>query len=127
MRIVANVWNWGGSGFVVAALLAGCGTESRPLAEINLNETTVADTTEMSAGLPLLAVPGPDDAKSKGKVTRASATSKSAPTLLPKGLFGKKVQPESAPENEPAGQPTLEKGSPQWLLREIQLMSKKLL
>lgn len=122
MRFVSTAWKFVGSCSIVAALLAGCGTQSNPVVEIDVNDTSLADNTEFSNGLPLLAVPGPDDAKgsaNKGKVTRASATGKPGPTLLPK-LFGKKPVADAPAEPELAPQPTLEKGSPEWLLHEIQ-------
>ena len=103
-------------------MAVGCGNQSPPLVEINVDETSVADASTNSSGLPLLAVPGPDDGNpsgAKGKVTKASATTKSGPSLLPKGLIGKKA---ATPVNEPPppAQKVLEKGSPEWLLNEIQ-------
>ncbi len=109
---------------LIGTILSGCGTSSSPVAEIDVNETSVVDNTNPSGHLPLLAVPGPDDsnaAGAKGKITRTAATAKSGPTLLPKGLFGKKAtQQDAPPENDPAPQKVVEKGSPEWLLNEIQ-------
>ena len=110
--------------FFAALIAAGCGTQSSPVADNQDDKTTVVDNTNSSNGLPLLAVPGPDDANgssNKGKVTRAGATAKSGPSLLPKGLFGKKAaQPDAPAEAAAAPQKVLEKGSPEWLLTEIQ-------
>ena len=114
------------SWLVVSAAVVGCGTQSTPLAEINVDDTSVAENSRESSGLPLLAVPGPDqdkdDAANKGKVTRTSATSKSgSPTLLPKKLFGKKdSQDKPVADSEPVADKKPEKGSPEWLLNEIQ-------
>ncbi len=108
---------------MITAFFTGCGTQSVPVAEINTDDPLLADLSESKGGLPLLAVPGPDDGKTpnkSGKVTQAAA--KSAPGLLPKGLFGKKAPQANAPEaeEEPAPRKVAEKGSPEWLLNEIQ-------
>ena len=76
----------------VTAFFTGCGTQSAPVAEINTDDPLLVEMSETKGGLPLLAVPGPDDGKTpnkSGKVTQTAA--KSAPGLLPKGLFGKKT------------------------------------
>jgi hypothetical protein len=101
-------------------MLAGCGKQSTPLVEVDVNETQVADGRD-SDGLPLLAVPGPDESGNKSKVQRTAATGKSGPTLLPKGLFGKKgSQPEPLADDAADARKLPEKGSPEWLLGEIQ-------
>ena len=109
---------------VLGTVLTGCGKQSTPLVEVDVTTPSVADASALDKGLPLLAVPGPDDANnstSKGKVTRAAATGKSGPTLLPKGLFGKKgTQPEPLADDAAEAKKLPEKGSPAWLLSEIQ-------
>ena len=108
----------------VTAFFTGCGTQSAPVAEINTDDPLLVEMSDAKGGLPLLAVPGPDDGKTpnkSGKVTQAAA--KSAPGLLPKGMFGKKTpQQQNVPEaeEEPAPRKVAEKGSPEWLLNEIQ-------
>jgi|GEM_PF-224725 len=114
---------------VLTLASAGCGTQSAPVTEINLNErSAIADNSEPNDGLPLLAVPGPDEATAnKAKITRTAATTKSGPSLLPKGLLGKKQAAQEANAaqelpNEAASpaQKIPEKGTPEWMLYEIQ-------
>lgn len=129
MRLSWMARCFGFHGLVLSVAFVGCGKQSTPVTEIDVNETTVAENSSETSGLPLLAVPGPDgdkDAAPGGKVTKASATGKSGgPSLLPKRLLGKKAEnskdiPEPAAVE--AGQPVQnkpEKGSPEWLLSEI--------
>ena len=86
MQIALRSWTFG---FVATAVLAGCGTQAVPVVNLNDSDPLLAENGDASELLPLLAVPGPDDGKSKaknGKVTQTAA--KSGPRLLPKGLLG---------------------------------------
>ena len=108
-------------GLVAAVFVSGCGSSSTPLTEVDTNNPAVADRSDNAEGLPLLAVPGPDAKTStkSGKVTQTAA--KSAPSLLPKGLLGKKPAPKDNADETAASAPNgPEKGSPEWLLNEIQ-------
>ena len=118
MSIVCRSLKFGGSLLAIAVAAAGCGTAPVPVAEVDLNDQTVA--SDESDHLPLLAVPSPDAKAGKsGKVTPAAA--KSGPSLLPKGLFKKGASPQSTEAEEaPAARKEVEKGSPEWLLNEIQ-------
>lgn len=111
MNFLLRRWAFAG---LVTVCFVGCGTQSTPVAD-NSNDPLMADGSENSDGLPLLAVPGPDGKASakSGKVTQTAA--KGAPGLLPKAA-GKKAtdDSDSAASKEPA------KGSPEWLLGEIQ-------
>lgn len=122
MRLASFGSTIGGCLFL-ALVAAGCGTQSVSVSDQQDDPTTVVDNSTTANGLPLMAVPGPDDTASstnKGKVTRTGATTKSGPSLLPKSLFSKKpAQPDVPAEAVPA-QPVAEKGSPEWLLEEIQ-------
>ena len=107
--------------FLTTVCFAGCGTQSTPVAEVDTNESLLADGADSSGGLPLLAVPGPDGKSTdkSAKVTQTAA--KSAPSLLPKGLFGKKATQKDAADDADSSVPKgPEKGSPEWLLNEIQ-------
>ena len=106
----------------ITAIAAGCGTQSTPIAEINTNDSSLADNSEDLGGLPLLAVPGPEKGNTSGKQGKVTpAVAKSGPSLLPKGLLGKRLPPQNSPaENEPTSRKEAEKGSPEWLLNEIQ-------
>lgn len=130
------VWNTSKTGFSLlfaAIFMVGCGTSSTPVAQKDDEADVALSQSDDGHSLPLMAVPGPDDNKTpagKGKVTKASATGKSgSPTLLPR-LFGKKDgkdkdqdkndDPVESPADNAAPQKTVEKGSPAWLLVEIQ-------
>jgi hypothetical protein len=116
MRFILRRWT---IGLLAAACLAGCGTQSTPVAEVDTNDPMLADGMDSTEGLPLLAVPGPDSKSKSGKVTQTAA--KSAPSLLPKGLFGKKAtQNDAADDADSSASKGPEKGSPEWLLNEIQ-------
>jgi hypothetical protein len=110
-------------GLVLTSFVVGCGTQSTPVADVDTNDPMLADSSAEtdSSLLPLLAVPGPDgktNAKS-GKVTQTAA--KTIPSLLPKGLTGKKAAPKADDnESEASAQKGPDKGSPEWLLNEIQ-------
>ncbi len=118
MQIALRSWTFG---FVATAVLAGCGTQAVPVVNLNDSDPLLAENGDASELLPLLAVPGPDDGKSKaknGKVTQTAA--KSGPRLLPKGLLGKRdAQADPAAEETPVRKEA-EKGTPEWLLNEIQ-------
>src|SRR5262245_52622631 len=120
MRLAKTACIFGSCCLMLSMFVVGCGSQSTPMAEVQVDDSSVADNAEASSGLPLLAVPGPGDSKDsagKGKAGR----SKSGPTLLPKGLLGKKnTQGETAQETDQAAQKQPEKGTPEWLLTEIQ-------
>lgn len=121
MRIVLQGCHIGICGVAITTSLAGCGKQEVPVVDVNVNEKQVADNGD-NESLPLLAVPGPDDSgNNKSKVTRTAATGKTGPSLLPKGLFGKKgTQPEPLSDDTANAKKLPEKGSPEWLLGEIQ-------
>ena len=117
MRFALRSWILG---LVAAAVFTGCGTQATPVTEIDTNDPLLADGTDESGLLPLLAVPGPDGKATgkSGKVTQAAA--KSGASLLPRGLLGKKTAQKDADDSESTAQKGPEKGSPEWLLNEIQ-------
>ena len=117
MRMMLRRWTFF---LVVTAFVAGCGTQSTPVAEVDQTDPLLAENSDDAGGLPLLAVPGPDGktAGKQGKVTQTAA--KSTPGLLPKGLFGKKGTKEATDDSDSSAPKGPEKGSPEWLLNEIQ-------
>ena len=134
MSITLTASKFGFSVVLASMLVVGCGTSSTPIAQLADDTELAASQPADGSSLPLLALPGPDDNKTpagKGKVTKASTSGKSgSPTLLPR-LFGKKDNKDKdqdkndTPVETPAdsgipAQKTPEKGSPEWLLVEIQ-------
>lgn len=127
MRSNLNFRQFGRGSLIFLALFVGCGKSSTPVADQSDADAVVADNSDQSGALPILAVPKPDDSKSTGnkaKNAKSTASGKAGPTLLPKGLFSKKntQQEEDAPPAIDANtaQKPPEKGSPEWLLTEIQ-------
>src|SRR4051812_29326504 len=111
MRCVMKTWKFGCFSLLFAGLLVGCGQQTKTVTETSVNESTLADASDGLSGLPLLAVPQPDDGKGK------------KPTLLPKLPFAKKKNTpadDAPPGEDQAAAKGPEKGSPEWLLREIQ-------
>jgi hypothetical protein len=98
-----NGWKFGCLSLVLMTFFGGCGQQSTSVADNNVDQTV--------SPLPLLAVPQPDDGKAKSK-----------PTLLPKNPFKKKAatKDEDASPDVQNVPRTAEKGSPEWLLAEIQ-------
>jgi len=84
-------------------LVAGCG-KSNSAPATSASETLVANEEESSTRLPLLALPGPKPAANKNSKpdSKAAVVEQAAPKEIEKKL------------------PEPEKGSPEWLLREIQ-------
>ncbi|WP_373652858.1 MULTISPECIES: redoxin domain-containing protein [unclassified Schlesneria] len=116
MRFLLRGWVFG---FVsLSVMLTGCGTASTPVADTNADDPLMASRMNEEDGALLLAVPGPDGkgADKKGKVSQAAA--KAGANLVPKALGGKR--PGTLPDEDHAARKVADKGSPEWLLSEIQ-------
>lgn len=118
MRFALRSWTFGF--LATSAMMVGCGTASTPVADADADDPMLAARTDDEDGALLLAVPGPEGGKGadkKGKVTQAAAKAGAAA----KALLGKRPgQPDALPEGDSAARKVADKGSPEWLLNEIQ-------
>ena len=117
MRFALRNWVFGF--LAISTMFTGCGTASTPVALTDGNDP-LAEQRDDAEGALLLAVPGPEAGKGtdkKGKVTQAAAKAGAAA----KALMGKRPgQPNALPEEDTAARKVAEKGTPEWLLNEIQ-------
>ena len=96
--------------------LSGCGGASSSVPVVNTEGSdTFAGDEEMSSGLPTVAIPGPKPAASKA--TKAAAAAAPAAS---KGATTKATAAQPAPAAAAMVEKEPEKGSPEWLLLEIQ-------
>ena len=101
---------------VLAWSLSGCGGSGKPVSVADADGTASSSEGDESAGLPTMAIPGLKPAANKATKTGAAAT----PAPTSKGATPKTgvAQPSAAAATPAAKEP--EKGSPEWLLLEIQ-------
>ena len=97
--------------------LSGCGGAggSTPVVDAD-GPAELSVDEEMASGLPTVAIPGPKSAANKTTKTGAAAT----PTPATKGAATKTAATQSAANTAPPADKAAEKGSPEWLLLEIQ-------
>jgi len=97
--------------------LSGCGGAGGPVPAVDAEGTaSFSADEEMLSGLPTVAIPGPKPATNKTTKARAAATT--APTS--KGMATKSGAAQPAANTAPPAATEPEKGSPEWLLLEIQ-------
>ncbi|MEK6260122.1 MAG: hypothetical protein AABP62_16005, partial [Planctomycetota bacterium] len=111
-----SLWS-AGVAWVLAWSLSGCGGAggSAPVADAEGTATFTADD-EMSSGLPTVAIPGPKPATNKATKAGTAVT----PAPAPKGAAAKTAATSPANNTAPLAEKEPEKGSPEWLLLEIQ-------
>lgn len=101
---------------VLAWSLSGCGSSGKPVSVADADGTAaLSEDGEASSGLPTMAIPGLKPAANKS--TKAGTTAAQAPN-------SKGAPPKTGAAQPPAAAPPAakepEKGSPEWLLLEIQ-------
>ena len=105
---------------VLAWSLSGCGGSGKPVSVADADGTaTLSEDGEESSGLPTMAIPGLKPAANKaGSAAAPAANSKGASPKTGATSKTGAAQPPSAAATPVAKEP--EKGSPEWLLLEIQ-------
>ncbi len=102
---------------VLAWSLPGCGSSGGSVSVTDADTTAaLSEDGEMSSGLPTMAIPGLSPAANKS--TKGGTAGTAAPT--PKGAATKTAAAPPAAKAAPAAAKEPEKGSPEWLLLEIQ-------
>lgn len=121
-------WNrffWcAGLAWVLTGVLSGCGGAGQPSTVTDADESAVPAVGEdITLGLPTVAIPGPKPAANKTAGNTPATTKSGAaatPSLLPKGTTAKPAGTQPKADSAPLAAKEPEKGSPEWLLLEIQ-------